>query len=298
MFKVDSTCFFLTYPQSDFVLEELYEFLNSLKPILWARLAKETHQSGEPHIHAVFKFTGRFQSRDVGVFDYKERHPNIQSARNPGACLQYCAKEGQYQDYGAVPTGTRKRARLELDRVFELAKGADKAEFNKEAMQAGLSFQWAKELWESEHKDKSRTIPVDYTADMSREHAQLHLLGPASSNQVVTVITGPTGCGKTSWAKRVCKKPGLFCRHLEDLKLFEVGYHQSIIFDDLTFSHLPRDTQLYLVDMNDPITLHVRHTVIRLPAGIERIFTNNHFPFTKLPEIERRIFRVKVVHNL
>jgi len=92
------------------------------------------------------------------------------------------------------------------------------------------------------------------------------------------VITGPAGCGKTSWAKQHAPKPTLFVRHLDSLNLLQT-HHQSIIFDDLSYQHLTPATQKYLVDLTDIAEIHLRYRVAKIPPRLTRIFTANEFPF-------------------
>lgn len=103
------------------------------------------------------------------------------------------------------------------------------------------------------------------------------------------VIQGPPGCGKTNWAKIHAKKPALFVSHLDRLKDFRIGIHKSIIFDDLDFQHLPRTSQIHLVDRENPRDIHIRYAVAHIPAGVQKIFTCNHEPFIRDDAIRRRV---------
>jgi len=103
------------------------------------------------------------------------------------------------------------------------------------------------------------------------------------------VIVGPSGCGKTTWAKLRCSKPALICTHMDDLKNFKIGYHTSIIFDDMSFTHLDPVLQIPICDRYDNRSLHCRYNVAQIPKGIQKIFTCNVDPFKlDLPQIARR----------
>lgn len=108
-----------------------------------------------------------------------------------------------------------------------------------------------------------------------------------------TVLIGQTGIGKTSWAIKNCPKPAIVCSHIEDLKKFEPNRHKSIIFDDMSFTHLPLQAQIHLVDSDLPRSIHVRWGVALLPAKVTKIFTCNDMPFTEHPAIIRRIKFIK-----
>jgi len=102
------------------------------------------------------------------------------------------------------------------------------------------------------------------------------------------IIQGPAGCGKTNWAKLNCDKPALFVSHLDRLKDLKPDYHKSIIFDDLDFKHLPRTSQIHLVDRENPRDIHIRYRVAHIPSGIQKIFTSNEEPFIRDDAIKRR----------
>lgn len=104
-----------------------------------------------------------------------------------------------------------------------------------------------------------------------------------------TVLVGPTGIGKTSWAIKNCLKPAIICSHIEDLKKFRADIHRSIIFDDMSFKHLPLQGQIHLCDSDLARSIHVRWGIASIPAKTQKIFTCNERPFAEHPAIDRRI---------
>lgn len=103
-------------------------------------------------------------------------------------------------------------------------------------------------------------------------------------------IKGDTGIGKTTWAKKICMKPALFIRHLDQLRYYQPGVHKTIIFDDMSFTHMPRTQQLNLVDRYDLSTIHVRYGIVTLLPATRRIFLSNDDIFdTKDKAISRRL---------
>ncbi|AXQ66588.1 MAG: replication protein [Circoviridae sp.] len=101
------------------------------------------------------------------------------------------------------------------------------------------------------------------------------------------VVYGPTGTRKTSYC--VSKYPeALFVRHMDDLKRYD--RHQVIIFDDMSFSHLPRTAQIHLVDWDQPSSIHIRYGTAIIPRHILKIFTTNiRDIFSEDAAIDRRI---------
>lgn len=284
-FKFDSQTFFLTYPQSDFDFDELVQALRTVCDLQWARVCRELHEDGQPHIHVVGRFTKRVQSRVVSLFDFAGRHPNIQPVRSIHKSLAYVAKDGQFRDFGTVPVANNRRSIQEL---IDIASSSSELEYYAAAAEARVPYQYAQRFRQLSTRDD--TITEDYTGDITRERFDVCL--QACEEGRTTVIIGPSGIGKTSWAKRVAPKPALWVRHLDVLRQFQPNYHKSIIFDDMSFDHMPRTTQIHLVDTYDDAHIHCRYGHATIPAGVTRIFTANYMPFVQDPAIDRRIIKI------
>lgn len=103
------------------------------------------------------------------------------------------------------------------------------------------------------------------------------------------VLVGPAGCGKTTWAINSLPKPILLVTDINTLKQFKSAIHKSVLFDDMSFTHIPREVQIHLVDREQPRTIRVMYGTIDMPKGVVKCFTANRFPFTIDSAIERRI---------
>jgi len=276
---MDATTFFLTYPRSEFQHEHVHAFLQSVKPVVWARVATELHEDGEPHCHVAVKFGARVKTRsNHRIFDLDGRHPNIQVTRRIKNVLEYVSKGGNFTDFGTVP-GEQET----LDGVYELSRGVDREAFDRAALANRMSYQWACHIWNMGHAVDTLSV---HESGGGTECMQLLAL-PVPDR--TAVVIGPSGCGKTSWAKRLCEKPALFVTHIDDLKSFDASKHKSIIFDDMDFSHWPRTAQIHIVDQDDVRSINVKHGKVTLPAKLQKIFTANSMPFIQDPAIERRI---------
>lgn len=285
-FKFDAHRAFLTYAQSDFDLNGLHQFLDGLAGVLWARLCRETHETGEPHVHAVVQFRRRFQSRSASIFDFEGRHPNIQSVRDVRRSLEYVTKEGNYVDFGAVPTFDKKRTVAELR---ELAGGPE-GDYLQACAESGLQYCYAKRFRELSWRDETTAIGEDYVPDLAWESPLLALHEPQDG--LSTVLVGPAGCGKSAWAKRHARKPALFVTHIDTLREFDPTYHKSIIFDDMAFKHLPLQPQIHIVDQFDSRQIHCRYGVAKIPKMTQKFFTCNEEPFVDHDGIRRRIYKI------
>lgn len=282
---MDATTFFLTYPRLSATHDEVLAALTSIKPVVWARVAVEEHTDGGLHVHVCVKFGERCRTKNNATFfDILGHHGNYQACRRVQAVLEYISKDGNFRDHGPVP---QKTTRINVDACIQAAKNGNRDEFDRCCLEARMSFQWAHHLW-TRHGSTTNTI---HETGRGTECMQLQSL-PLPSGSVV--IVGPSGCGKSTYAKRVAPKPALWCTHLDDLKSLN-SEHKCIIFDDMDFSHLPRQTQIYLADQHDVRTIHCRNTNARIPAHMPKIFTANAFPFTRDDAIERRLTVINII---
>lgn len=86
---------------------------------------------------------------------------------------------------------------------------------------------------------------------------------------------GPSGVGKTSYLRSRFPN-ALWVTHIDDLGTFDSAIHtDGIIFDDMSFTHLPRTAQIHLVDMDDDRSIHIRYGTATIPAGTQKFFTSN-----------------------
>lgn len=280
---MDSKTFFLTYPRYNAEHSHVLSFLQSIKPVEWARVATENHKDGGRHMHVLVRFTCRVKCSNARIFDMEGHHPNFQSARSVKNVLEYIAKEGNFTDFGNLPGTTSK-----YDEVYSAAQSGDREAFDRVCLAARLSFQWAEHIW----RQKATDTDTIREAGNGIECMQLQQL---QYNGGSTLLIGPSGCGKSSWAKRVCPKPALWVRHIDILRKFRPGFHQSIIFDDMDFKHLPRSTQIYIADQDDIAQIHCRYGVATIPARTQKIFTANTMPFEEDEAIRRRLQIINII---
>lgn len=95
-------------------------------------------------------------------------------------------------------------------------------------------------------------------------------------NEVWTslIIWGDAGIGKTVFAKQLLPN-ALFVSHLDTLLEYDEDRYEGIIFDDMSFSHLPRTSQIHLVDYDDHRSIHCRFRCAEIPRNTKKIFTTN-----------------------
>ena len=108
----------------------------------------------------------------------------------------------------------------------------------------------------------------------------------------VLFIHGATGTGKTQWALHQFKNP-LLVSHLDTLRKITTE-HDGIVFDDMSFAHMPRESVIHLLDWDEKREIHCRYSCAIIPAHTRKIFTSNKefaevFPYDESGAIRRRI---------
>lgn len=85
---------------------------------------------------------------------------------------------------------------------------------------------------------------------------------------------GPSTLGKTEYAKAHFKNP-LFVKKIEQLRELEPE-HDGIVFDDMSFKHMPAEERLAILERRNPTCIHARYSNIPLDPYPPRIFTHNN----------------------
>lgn len=279
-FRYTAVNVFLTYPQSNFTFQELYDFINNAFAIHSAIICREPHEDGNMHIHACIKFKNKINVKNVNKFDFQGRHPNLGKIRNWDAACNYCRKESDFQEWNL--------SNQSFAIYTQVSDFSDRKEFFQKCVDKKIPFQYAKDAWDSNLKllntiNEDTPILGTITSENLRNFTM-----PTERKSLW--IKGTTGIGKTTWAKKNAKKPSLFIRHMDQLRYFQPGFHQSLIFDDMSFLHLPREAQIHILDQDDVSALHLRNVIATIPPGTQKIFLSNIDIFdTSDPAIDRRV---------
>lgn len=314
-FRCQGKHFFLTFPRQKFEMDEYWKHLKDKfgDKIQYAVISEETHEDGSPHMHAGLSFSKRMDFRTNNVLDFGSKHGNLQPSRKKDHVEDYVKKHGNYKEYG------EKTSEEETD-PYTMSNFSSRVEFFRECYKKKVPYQYAADAWrEISRVDSSirerRNLPIpnpilrllkltipnsnpntpaganpptgaNLTPDSLTELSEIAI---NYDNKWSTWIIGPSGCGKTNWALREAPLPTMVVTHIDQLKEFNPALHKSIIFDDMNFTHWPREAQIHLVDGCIARTLHVRYGIVKIPEKTPKIFTSNVPIFTDDPAINRRV---------
>lgn len=283
-FRVQATSFSLTWPQSSFDINACLEHLRSLTvgsaSVVEVIVCSETHESGDLHRHGYVRFNRRIDLRDPNKFDFESRHANVQRTTNIPAWKNYIREDGDFVEWTSDTNS---------DNLFEWARTLNAEEFWERARRANIGYGYARNAWDSTQSElNSITMAEDPNPDLNivlpQPLEEFHF-----STNLTNIIVGPTGCGKTFISLRRMIKPILFVTHVDQLKHFSAGIHRSILFDDMSFAHLPLQAQIHLCDRTLPRSIHRRYGTTLIPPGIQVTITCNDRPVMWDPPINRRI---------
>lgn len=283
---------FLTYPQCPLTQDEVHDKLDEIQPIQWCIIAQEQHADGNPHIHVAVIFEKKLNMRSPNGLDLSGYHCNIQAPKNWPATINYVKKDGNYKEYGTNTTYAAQQS--SSDNLYDNAKTMDEIEFFNWALKERIPYQYANRAWNAEQS--LFTIYEDYVeppeAEVDDRLTSIDLSFSNFDNRSISIV-GRSGIGKSTWAIRVARKPALLVTHIDTLKHL-TKKHKAIIFDDISFNHWPRESQIHIVDRFLSRAIHIRYGVANIPAGIQKIFTNNYDPFLDDEAINRRVQKIKI----
>ena len=266
---------------------EILSVLQTLHDLTFASIGHELHADGGHHYHAAVELDSDIDRRLDTQLNIFGRRPN---AKNKGRrkqwldALNYTQKDGDFFIHGTTSiTGS-----VQFDLLEEARAASNFLEFVKQCYKNRVPYPYCQATWnfiQAEHISilEGTICPGDVTSHQLRDCVW------APDTHSLCII-GPSGIGKTTWARNNIPKPALFVTHLDDLKHFSSGFHKAILFDDVSLRHLPLTTQISIADWDNPRSIHCRHTVARIPANTYKCFTCNDEPLDfQHPAIDRRV---------
>lgn len=275
----------LTYSRCPLSKTELRDHLLSLSyAIEEYYIVQETHKEEKEcstHLHVWLKFVDKPNIKNERYFDCQGHHPNI-GKYNKNWIYNYLKKQDKN------PLTNIESNYVELAKAGKVKEAMDQFAFmhpkefvvNYDRVKRHMSILGKRKRTESIYPFTGE--PIDW--DMKQKSL---------------LIIGASGKGKTEWAKSFVthhlKKSYLRVTHIDGLKKYDG--EDFIIWDDVSFCHLPRETQIHIAEVRNARSIHCRHACADIPPGICNIFLANERPFSHDPygAIDRRIFEAPLI---
>jgi len=250
--------------------EDLLKFLEDLGGHCQYVIAKELHESGKKHYHAYCNFDAKIDTKNERFFDYEGVHPNI---IKPGAgWIGYCKKDKEF--------------------ITNIEVNPFTTAINMETVEQACDFLW---------KSRPQCMALHGKQVESNLRKKMRIEPPSEgpffgpywfeplTDIKTTVLVGASGIGKTEFAITHFGGREFFVSHIDQLKNYDPTKYSGIIFDDMDFKHMPRETQIAITDWNQPRSIHGRYQPAYIPRHTPKIFTANFDPFDfSDPAIARR----------
>lgn len=286
--RLSAKQFFLTYPQCPLDKERVLEQLSLTLNIEQYVIAQETHEDGNLHIHAYIKCVAKVNLKSATTLDIDGYHGNYQTCRNPNAVKTYCTKANDYI------------TNIASFKPIAAAIRVINADSTEEAMaiiksDPVLARDYIRDTARMEESIARLNIKQTFI-DLRYRFITLQGIANWRRTKKALWLRGPTNTGKTEFAKAQFMNP-LFVSHIDDLKKLKPT-HDGIVFDDMSFKHLPREHQIHIVDLANDRSINVKYGSVTIPRLTPRIFTSNVAIFTEDPAITRRIRFIRIQEDL
>jgi len=269
--------FFLTYSQSALSKESILARLKELGTIKRVVVGHEHHQDGNDHFHTLVEYA---RKKDVAPthFDLEGEHPNVKVWDRVATYDQwlvnhwtYCHKEDPSPlKEGDAPSVSRKRTRD--DKVLECVRVAREEGLVK-AQERAL------EIMASDYSKSLNSLDALFMRESNavppkpaRSLSDFHPVHGIPENWKVLFFYGPTGLGKTAFARAMLPNATLVS-HRDQIKTCR--FSDGIIWDDSPVSHWPPTAVIHLLDWDEPRGLDVKHGHVVIPPGTRKIICYN-----------------------
>nr|AGD98560.1 replication-associated protein [Sida common mosaic virus] len=228
-FSIKAKNYFLTYPQCSLPKEEALEQIRVIQTPVnkkFIKVARELHEDGQPHLHVLIQFEGKFNCTNSRLFDLVSPsrsthfHPNIQGAKSSSDVKSYVEKDGDTVEWGTFQIDGRSARggqQTANDAAAEALNAGTKEEammIIKEKMPEKFLFQYhnlssnldrifkkAPEPWTPPFPLSSFTNVPDEMQSWADDYFGLVVSAARPERPVSIIIEGDSRTGKTMWAR-------------------------------------------------------------------------------------------------
>nr|AGV02065.1 AC1 protein [Okra leaf curl virus-[India:Mau:2012]]QFR98244.1 AC1 [Okra enation leaf curl virus] len=213
-FQIYSKNYFLTYPKCSLTKEEALSQIQNLHTPTnkkFIKICRELHENGEPHLHVLIQFEGKYKCQNQRFFDLVSPsrsvhfHPNIQGAKSSSDVKSYIDKDGDTLEWG----GSKSEA---LRVIKELAPKDYVLQFHNLNSNLDRIFTPHMEVYVSPFLSSS----FDQVPEELEEWVSENVMDAAARplRPLSLVLEGDSRTGKTMWARSLGPHNYL-CGHLD-----------------------------------------------------------------------------------
>jgi len=277
-FRLQARKLLLTFAQ----LVDKEELANHIRTVTGAqeaqvKIAHETGETGHQHTHCAVDVGKIFNSRDCRVFDFDGAHPNIQipkTALHWERIVKYLDKDDT-EVHGEIEVLAVKgpsEANLQMmeDCIQWVLHCDDRAQV---LLPPQGDMRWFMMSKSNYFQTLYTWSGLKKTASSGFQNFAREKIAPESLGQRAYLVCGPPATGKTQWALSHFNK-AVLVRHMDDLHNITCET-DGVVFDDMSFKHMPSGAIIHMLDMDFDSPVHLRYNNARIPKGLPRIFTSN-----------------------
>nr|XP_009624530.1 geminivirus-like replication protein [Nicotiana tomentosiformis] len=231
-FRIQAKNYFLTYPHRSLTKDEaLTQLQNISTPVnkVFIRVSRKIHEDGEPHLHVLIQFEGKYVCTNNRAFDLTSPtrsahfHPNIQGAKSSSDVKTYVEKDGDFIDFGvfqidgrssrggcqsandsyakAINSGSTINA---LKILMEEQPRDYITDLDKLRANLDRHFCPPKQLFISKWDPQTYVVPDDigqWLGEVFEDPCARPVKNNSSDRPLSLILEGPSKTGKTTWAR-------------------------------------------------------------------------------------------------
>lgn len=237
MFRLDAKSLFLTYPHCDLSKDEvLAELLKKPIQIKSYCIARELHEDGTPHIHALILLELKKNTTNPKFYDILEFHGNYQSARKVETVYEYITKSDPSPLSNMDPADLKSKSAPRQKIAKEIINGLSVTDAVEKYPQ--LLFGFTKLQQDLKNYQEARMVfkPLPYW--LPNEWGLLLPYQVGKKKRHYWIYSTQPNRGKTTWAKRLAKEYGAHIKSGDFTYWNLTGGERIIILDEYNVAGL------------------------------------------------------------